>query len=344
MGFKYQALLKIFLVFLVCATANAELFDNVSVVAGGCNLFRGRWLYDSSSNPLYESSSCPFINSEFDCLKYGRPDKLYLKYTWKPDSCSLPRFDGAGFLRRWKGKKIMFVGDSLSLNQWNSLVCMLHAAAPKANTSFVRGNLISYITFQDYGVTVFLYTTHYLGDVVQEARGRVLKLDSIRQGNAWKGMDMLIFNTWHWWAHTGKAQDWDFVQYGSSIVKDMNRLEAFSKGLTTWGRWVDQNVDPSKTKGSRMGLKIDMSWEQQPIKGSTYPTRRPAAAVIVSKVLSTLRKPVYLLDVTTLSQLRKDGHPSEYVRDHSSLDCSHWCLPGLPDTWNQLLYAALVRR
>lgn len=58
------------------------------------------------------------------------------------------RFDGADFLRRWKGKKIMFVGDSLSLNQWNSLVCMLHAAAPKANTSFVRGNPISYITFQ----------------------------------------------------------------------------------------------------------------------------------------------------------------------------------------------------
>lgn len=23
-------------------------------------------------------------------------------------------------------------------------------------------------------------------------------------------------------------------------------------------------------------------------------------------------------------------------------DCSHWCLPGLPDTWNRLLYANIV--
>ncbi|KAK4386563.1 protein trichome birefringence-like 37 [Sesamum angolense] len=218
----------------------------------------------------------------------------YTSNTLGSPTCSLPRFDGAGFLRRWKGKKMMFVGDSLSLNQWNSLVCMLHAAAPKAKPP-------------SSGETPFLTL----------------------------------------------LSSWDFVQYGSSIVKDMNPQEAFSKGLTTWGRWVDQMLILPRPKSSSRGfLPLTIKWgsrstclgEQRPIKGSTYPTRRPAAAVIVSKVLSTLRKPVYLLDVTTLSQLRKDGHPSKYGRDHSGLDCSHWCLPGLPDTWNQLLYAALVRR
>ena len=44
----------------------------------------------------------------------------------------LCRFDGVALLRMWSGKKVMFVGDSLALNQYESLLCMLHAAAPSA--------------------------------------------------------------------------------------------------------------------------------------------------------------------------------------------------------------------
>lgn len=134
----------------------------------------------------------------------------------------------------------------------------------------------------------------------------------------------------------------------------MDRLTAFSKGLTTWGRWVDQNIDPSKTKVFFQGIspthyqgkdwnqpKKSCSGEAVPLSGSTYPAGSPPAAAVVNKVLSSMKKPVYLLDITTLSQLRKDAHPSTYS-DGSGTDCSHWCLPGLPDTWNQLLYAALI--
>ncbi|KAF8391262.1 hypothetical protein HHK36_023564 [Tetracentron sinense] len=82
--------------------------------------------------------------------------------------------------------------------------------------------------------------------------------------------------------------------------------------------------------------------EMKPVSGSDYPAGKPMAAYVVDKVLSRIKKPVYLLDITRLSQLRKDAHPSSYSSEHSGTDCSHWCLPGLPDTWNQLLYAALV--
>lgn len=57
----------------------------------GCNLFKGKWVVDNSY-PLYAASSCPYIDSEFDCLKHGRKDTLYLKYAWQPDSCNLPRY------------------------------------------------------------------------------------------------------------------------------------------------------------------------------------------------------------------------------------------------------------
>lgn len=82
--------------------------------------------------------------------------------------------------------------------------------------------------------------------------------------------------------------------------------------------------------------------EKMPLAGSTYPAGTPASAVVVNKVLNRMKTPVYLLDITFLSQLRKDAHPSVYSGDHPGVDCSHWCLPGLPDTWNQLLYAALI--
>lgn len=52
---------------------------------------------------------------------------------------------------------------------------------------------------------------------------------------------------------------------------------------------------------------------------------------------------VKLLDITALSEVREEGHISRYsIRGTPGMqDCLHWCLPGIPDTWNELLFSQI---
>lgn len=54
-----------------------------------------------------------------------------------------------------------------------------------------------------------LFSSHYLVDIENEKIGRVLKLDSLKNGDLWKEMDILVFNTWLWWYRRGPKQPYD---------------------------------------------------------------------------------------------------------------------------------------
>ncbi|KAK2633359.1 hypothetical protein Ddye_032756 [Dipteronia dyeriana] len=353
----------ILVLFLFLHQVDGGELEKKTIISSRCDIFKGKWVYDASYNPLYNATQCPFVEQGFDCQKNGRPDNLYLKYRWKPTSCKLPRFKGRYFLKRNRGKRIMFVGDSLSLNQWQSLTCMLHVAVPEAKYTLHRNTMgLSTFTFPAYNVSIMFSRNAYLMDIVREKGGRVLKLNSVAQnGELWKGADTLIFDSWHWWLHTGKKQGWDMIEDANNTYKDMDRFVAYGKALKTWANWVNSNVDSSKTKIFLQGLSPDhmnsTEWgdpkaktcrgETEPLLGhdNKYPGGSHPAQGIVDKVLKAIiSKKAYLLDITSLSELRKDGHPSSYgFGGHRGTDCTHWCLPGVPDTWNQLLYASLVR-
>lgn len=72
----------------------------------------------------------------------------------------------------------------------------------------------------------------------------------------------------------------------------------------------------------------------------------------IELVLKKMKTPVLYLDITKMTAFRVDAHPSLFRREnmneetkrymHTHQDCSHWCLPGVPDLWNELLYAHLL--
>ncbi|XP_039145861.1 protein PMR5-like [Dioscorea cayenensis subsp. rotundata] len=330
-----------------------------------CDIFTGSWVQDESY-PLYYFSSCPVIDPQFNCQLFGRPDSNYLHYRWKPATCELPRFDGIDFLTRMRGKTVMFVGDSLGRNQWESLICMLHAQAEASPTQFIKGDPLSIFNFVEYEVSISFYRAPYLVDIVMFQGRRILQLDEISvNGEAWKDADVLLFNSGHWWTHKGSLQGWDYMGDDGVYYLDMDRLVAFQRGMSTWANWVDLNIDRTRTRVFFQSISPThynpTEWndpvskncygETAPVNGFNYSGVYPVQTRVLEGVVKAMRYPAHILDITSLSELRKDGHPSIYNGDLSpdqranpdqSADCSHWCLPGLPDTWNQLFYTTLL--
>lgn len=179
---------------------------------GSCNVFDGRWVADSGQ-PLYNATECPFVERGFDCLGNGRRDKDYLKWRWKPNNCNILEFDVHSILEKLRGKRVVFVGDSMSRTQWESLICLLMTGVEDKKSVYeVNGNKITKqirflgVRFSTFNFTVEFFRSVFLvqqGSMPRNAPKRVkstLKLDKLDGiSNQWVNSDVLIFNTGQWW-------------------------------------------------------------------------------------------------------------------------------------------------
>ncbi|XAR73703.1 hypothetical protein NMG60_11007767 [Bertholletia excelsa] len=390
-GFLYlrAVLLGILLVgVFYAAREKTKPFDSFAGKSAGgstsrCNLFAGKWVYDNESQPLYSGKKCSFMDDGMACEKYGRPNLTYLHWRWQPHGCDLPRFDAAAVLGMLRGKRLVFVGDSLNRNQWVSMVCLLEKSIPPAlkSVNFEFNNSLLTFKATEYNATIDFYWAPLLVESNCDDPGyhrlteRIIRVNSIeKHAQHWIDADILVFNSYLWWRWL-QVKVLKEGSFGSPdrVWEEMGMVPTYEMVLKTWSDWLEVHADRTKTKvffvssspthanaeywGKPAGLNCYN--ETEPIMDQGYWGRDsdPEMMRMVEAAVTRLRDrglEAHVLNITQLSEYRKDGHSSIFRKywdpltkeqlDHpqSYADCTHWCLPGVPDVWNQLLYARLL--
>ncbi|WCJ19899.1 TRICHOME BIREFRINGENCE-LIKE 28 [Euphorbia peplus] len=363
---------------------NQEQEEELVLPPQDCDIFTGDWVLDKLTYPLYKEEECEFLDDSVTCLTNGRMDSMYQNWRWQPRDCHLPKFKAKVLLEKLRGKRLMFVGDSLNHQQWQSMICLVQSIIPKNKKSLISySSSLSAFKIQDYNASIEFYWAPFLvesnSDKIANRNGqsdRIIKAESIsKHGDNWKNVDYLVFDTYIWWMtsiYTKVLREGSFEE-GSKMEYDEIKLElAYERVLRTWANWVHNNINPNLTSiffstmspthskslywDNRDGIKC--AKETTPILNKTKPlevgTNRKLFDIALN-VTQSMKTPVYFLNITTLSEYRKDAHTSIYTAFGGKLlsseqksdpakyaDCLHWCLPGLPDTWNELLYTYIV--
>ncbi|MED6211969.1 hypothetical protein PIB30_078640 [Stylosanthes scabra] len=335
--------------------------NNNSLSSSKCDLFNGKWVFDNESYPLYKDKECKFMSDQLACEKFGRKDLSYQNWRWKPNHCDLPRFNGAALLERLRNKRLVFVGDSLNRGQWVSMVCLVETSLSSIHHTSMHSTANESLNIwkvKEYNATI----EHYWSPLLVESNSddpvhhrvveRTVRVNAIEKHARW-----------------GTFGD------PNGVYKKVEMLRVYEMALRTWSDWLEVHVDRNKTQlffvsmsptheraeewGAAKGDNCYKETEMITKEGYSGEGSDPKMMQVVENAVEGLKTRglnVQILNITQLSEYRKEAHPSIYrkqwepltqkqIQDPNSYaDCIHWCLPGVPDVWNEILYAYILQQ
>ncbi|RVW44098.1 Protein trichome birefringence-like 16 [Vitis vinifera] len=276
---------------------------------------------------------------------------------------------------RFQDKTLAFIGDSLGRQQFQSLMCMITGGKESPDVTSVgwkyglvkaRGALRPdgwAYWFPGTNTTILYYWSASLCDLeplnsVNPTMDYAMHLDRppafLRR--FLNKFDVLVLNTGHHW-NRGKLKANRWVMHVGGMPNTDTKIAEIggAKNLTIHSivKWVDSQLP--KYPGLKAFYRtisprhfFNGDWNTGGSCDNTTPLSdgkevlkdESLDPVAVAAVKGTRVK---LLDITASSQLRDEGHISRYsIRATPGVqDCLHWCLPGIPDMWNEILFAQL---
>ncbi|CAL5420386.1 unnamed protein product [Camellia sinensis] len=386
-GLSFHSLIALFIAaciitgFFLTKDSKQMVEEDQKSSQNDCDLFSGKWVFDDKSYPLYTEKNCSFMLDDFACEKFGRKDLKYQQWRWQPHDCDLPRFNATALLEKLRGKRLVFVGDSLNRNQWVSLVCLVESSIPaplKSRDRLFNGSLFTFKAIE-YNASIDFYWAPFLVEsncddpFHHRVQYRIVRIQAIeKHARHWTDADILVFDSYIWWLEDTIKVLWESSENGNGTLEQVEMVRRYEMGLKTWADWLENHVNhtttklffvsmsPSHLRGEEWGMEANQNCynETEPIFKEGYwgslskPKMMQAMEATIDKLKMRGVK-VDILNITQLSEYRKDAHPSIYRRQWVPLteeqfskppsfsDCGHWCLPGVPDVWNELLYAYL---
>ncbi|PKI33719.1 hypothetical protein CRG98_045881 [Punica granatum] len=280
-----------------------------------------------------------------------------------------------------RNRNIGFVGDSLNENFVVAFLCALRAADSGAK-KWKRKGAWRGAHFPKFNVTVAYHRAVLLanygwhpeqsahaGEV--KAKG-VYRVDVDIPADDWAHIDnfydVLIFNTGHWWGPDKFPKETPLVFYkaGKPIAPSLEMLDGFKVVLRNMVNHIQKVVSRKTLKFWRLQSPRHFyggDWNQngsclfdKPLEESELDMWFDPSNNGVNKEARLLNNlireavqgsDIRVLDLTHLSEFRADAHPAIWLGKKDAVqewgqDCMHWCLPGVPDTWVDIL-AQLIR-
>ncbi|CAH9141393.1 unnamed protein product [Cuscuta epithymum] len=364
----------------IVATQSVDIIDEQDVEQ--CDLFRGNWI-PNPSGPLYTNESCPFIESHQNCMKNGRPDTGYLYWRWSPRGCDLPRFNPKRFLELMRNKTWALIGDSISRNHVQSILCSLSKIERAVEVYHDKDYKSRRWFFPSFNFSVSVIWSPFLAEaaIFEDINGvssSEIELHLDRLDKNWTqqfdGLDYVMFSSGQWFVKTAVYLKNNTI-LGCHYCPKRNLTElGFGFAYQEILRTVFNHIISSKHKGTVFFRTStpDHFENGQWFTGGKCDRKEPArdGGFELSDVNRVLREvelqefekasaqaadkgvKLELFDVNPLSLLRPDGHPGPYrffqpfsdgKHGTGINDCLHWCLPGPIDSWNDLLMEMVMR-